>query len=407
MDGRRLLFGWALALNACASGPTPAPYPPPPPPPLAAERANPAPVAGPAASPSGPVLPPASPAVERSPFGTLDGKDAWLFTLTNRHGLKAKITNFGATLVAFEVPDRNGTLADIVLGMDDVAGYEHGTAFLGATVGRVANRIRNAKFELEGKTYALAPNDKPHTLHGGPTGWSKRFWEAKPVETAEGPALELTYVSKDGEEGYPGTVTVKTTYTLSETDELRVVMEAVTDRTTIVNMAHHSYWNLGGVGSGLITDHEVTLYADEYTPGDPLVPTGAVKPVKGTPFDFTTSKPAGRDLEKTGAKPVGYDHNFVVRGEPNALRPVARVRDRKSGRVLTLEANQPGVQFYTGNFLDGSIHAKGKSYPQHSAFCLETQKFPNAINVPAWREQVILKPGETYRHVMVHRFSSE
>ena len=406
MHAKRLLFGWALTLGACASGPTPAPYPPPPPPPIAAQPANLAETAAPAA-PSAPVLPPPPPALERASFGTVDGKEAWLFTLTNRHGLKAKITNFGATLVAFEVPDRTGKLADIVLGMDDVAGYEHGTAFLGATVGRIANRIRNAKFELEGKTYALAPNDKPHTLHGGPTGFSKRFWEAKQAETPEGPALELTYVSKDGEEGYPGTVSAKTTYTLTENDELKVVMEAVSDRTTIVNMAHHSYWNLGGVGSGLITDHELTLYADEYTPGDPVVPTGAVKPVKGTPFDFTTVKPIGRDLQKTGAKPIGYDHNYVVRGEPNALRPVARVRDPKSGRVLTLEANQPGVQFYSGNFLDGSIHAKGTTYPQHSAFCLETQKYPNAINVPAWREQAILKAGEPYRHVMVHRFTLE
>jgi aldose 1-epimerase len=407
VHAKGLFFGWVLTLGACAAGPTPAPYPPPPPPPVAGHSAPPAETAGPAAAPAAPVLTPAAPAIERAPFGTLGGKEIGLFTLSNRHGLKAKITNFGATLVALEVPDRNGQLADIVLGMDDVAGYANGSAFLGATVGRVANRIRNAKFELDGKKYELSANDKPHTLHGGPTGWAKRLWEAKPLETPEGPALELSYVSQDGEEGYPGTVTAKTTYTLTHEDQLKVVMEAVSDRTTLVNMAHHSYWNLGGVGSGLITDHEVTLFADAYTPGDPLVPTGTVKPVKGTPFDFTTAKPVGRDLQQTGGKPVGYDHNFVVRGDPDALRPVARVHDPKSGRVLTLEANQPGVQFYSGNFLDGSIHAKGTTYPQHSALCLETQKFPNAVNVPAWRQQVILKAGETYRHVMIHHFSTE
>jgi aldose 1-epimerase len=294
-----------------------------------------------------------------------------------------------------------------VLGYENAESYATGSVFLGATIGRVANRIRNAKFKLEGKDYALAPNDKPHTLHGGPTGWSKRVWEAAPLETPLGPALKLTYVSKDGEEGYPGTVSATTTYTLTQNDELRIEMEAVTDRATLVNMAHHSYWNLGGVGAGAITEHELTLFADAYTPGDPLVPTGAVKPVKGTPFDFTTAKPIGLDLAKTGGKPVGYDTNFVVRGEPNALRPVAKVRDPKSGRVLTLEANQPGVQVYSGNFLDGSIHAKGTSYAQYGALCLETQKFPNAVNVPAWHEQAILKPGETYKHVMVHRFSVE
>ncbi|HEV8550082.1 MAG TPA: aldose epimerase family protein [Polyangiaceae bacterium] len=321
--------------------------------------------------------------------------------------MSVKITNFGATVVSVEVPDRNGKLADIVLGLDSAESYAAGTAFLGSTVGRVANRVRDAKFELDGKTYRLTANDPPHSLHGGPTGFYKRVWQPEVLETPDGPALKLTYVSADGEEGFPGKVSATTTYTLTHNDELRVEMEAVTDKPTLVNLAHHSYWNLGGVGSGPITDHELTLFADAYTPGDPIVPTGVVKPVKGTPFDFTSEKPVGKDLLKAGGKPVGYDTNFVVRGEPNALRPVAKLRDPKSGRVLTLEANQPGVQFYSGNFLDGSIHGKGTSFPQYSGLCLETQKFPAAINVPAWREQVILKPGQTYRHVMIHRFSVE
>lgn len=330
-----------------------------------------------------------------------------MFTLSNAHGLKAKITNFGATLTSLEVPDRYGKLADVVLGLDDLESYERGTAFLGATVGRVANRIRDAKFSLDGKDYRLAANDPPHHLHGGPKGFYKVIWDAKPVETPAGPSLELTYVSNDGEEGYPGTLTAKTTYTLSDANELKIEMVATTDRTTLVNLAHHSYWNLGGYDSGPITDHELTLFADAYTPGDPVVPTGVVKLVKGTPFDFTVAKPIGRDLEKAGGKPAGYDHNFVVNGEPNTLRPVATLRDPQSGRVLRLEANQPGVQFYSGNFLDGSIHGKGTSFARRSGLCLETQKFPNAVDVPAWRDQVVLKPGATYRHLMIHRFGVE
>jgi aldose 1-epimerase len=349
----------------------------------------------------------ASAPVEHAASGKADGKDVWLFTLTNAHGLKAKITNFGATLTSLEVPDRNGKLADVVLGLDSVEAYERGTSFLGATVGRVANRIRNAKFSLEGEEYHLAANDPPHHLHGGPRGLYKVVWDAKLVTTPAGPSLELTYVSKDGEEGYPGTLSAKTTYTLTDANELRIEMVATTDRTTLVNLAHHSYWNLGGYAAGPITEHELTLFADAYTPGDPVVPTGAIKAVKGTPFDFTSAKPIGRDLEQAGGKPIGYDHNFVVNGEPNTLRPVAKLRDPKSGRVLWLEANQPGVQFYSGNFLDGSIHGQGTNYAQRSGLCLETQKFPDAVNVPAWRDQVVLKPGETYRHVMIHRFGVE
>ncbi len=390
-----------MLITACA-GPTPVPNeppgPPPPAPPKALASQGPAPSTAP---------PPAAPLLDRARYGTIDGKEVWLFTLSNKNGLKVTISDFGATVVAVEVPDRHGQLADVVLGLDNLESYQKGTAFLGVTVGRVANRIRDAKFKLEGKEYLLAANDKPHHLHGGPTGWFKRTWQAEAKQTDEGPALVLGYVSKDGEEGYPGTVLAKVTYTLTEKNELRVEMEATTDRTTLVNMAHHSYWNLGGVGSGPVTAHELTLFADAYTPGDPIVPTGAVKPVTGTPFDFTSPKPVGRDLVKAGGTPVGYDTNFVVRGEPNALRPVARLRDPKSGRVLTLEANQPGVQVYSGNFLDGSIHGKGTSFAQYGGICLETQKFPNAVNVPAWREQAILKPGEQYRHVMIHRFGVE
>ncbi|MBC8134049.1 MAG: galactose mutarotase, partial [Deltaproteobacteria bacterium] len=301
-----------------------------------------------------------------------------------------------------------GRLADVVLGFDDVDGYVRDSPYFGATVGRVANRIRGARFELDGSPFQVVANDKGHHLHGGTKGWDKVVWAAAPFESSEGPALKLTYVSPDGDEGYPGTVWVTTTYTLTHKNDLRIDMSATADRTTVVNMVHHTYWNLGGAGSGPITDHELLLHADAYTPGDPVVPTGIQTPVKGTPFDFTAVKAIGRDLRAAGGDPVGYDHNFVVNGSPDQMRNVARLKDPKSGRVMTLRADQPGVQFYSGNFLDGKIVGKGgKAYAQHTGLCLETQKFPNAVNVPGWASQVVLKPGETYKHTMIHRFTAE
>lgn len=350
---------------------------------------------------------PGTAAITSTAFGKLGDRPVELYTLTNRKGLVAKITTYGAILTEMHVPDRTGRLADVVAGFETLDGYLKRPPYFGAIVGRVANRIANAEFTLEGTHYTLAANDKPHHLHGGTKGWDKVVWSARPAETADGPSLELTYVSKDGEEGYPGTVAARTIYTLTHDNELRIDMEATTDKATLVNMAHHSYWNLGGHASGTILDHELTLYADRYTPGAPMVPYGDTKPVAGTPFDFTSAKTIGRDLTRTGGSPIGYDHNFVVNGEPNQLRPVARLKDPASGRVLTLTADQPGVQFYTGNFLDGSLTGKGATYVQHSALCLETQRFPNAINVPGWRDQAILRPGQRYHHRMIHTFSAE
>src|SRR5262245_20228553 len=280
-----------------------------------------------------------------APFGKLGDTPVQLYTLTNKNGLVAKITNYGAIVTELHVPDKDGRLADVVLGIEDFDGYVKGHPYFGAIVGRVANRIRNAEFTLDGTRYTLASNDKPHHLHGGKRGWDKVVWSAVPIDTGEGPALELTYVSTDGEEGYPGTVTAKAVYTLNNENELRVEMQATTDKTTLVNMAHHGYWNLGGHNSGTILDHELTLFADYYTPGTPMVPDGRITAVKGTPFDFTAAKPIGKDLKHTGGTPIGYDHNFVVNGEPNRLRPVARLRDPKSGRVRTVSADQPRVQF--------------------------------------------------------------
>ena len=356
---------------------------------------------------SAPAIEQRAPAATAAPFGKVDDIPVELYTLTNKNGLIAKITNFGATVVELHVPDRTGALADIVLGFDNVDAYAAGGPYFGAIVGRVANRIGNARFTLDGKEYPLVANDKPHHLHGGRKGWDKVVWGATLSNSADGSSLALTHVSKDGEEGYPGTVSAKTIYTLTNDNELKVEMQATTDPTTLVNMAHHSYWNLGGHNSGTILDHVMTLSADQYTPGTPMVPDGRVMAVKGTPFDFTSPKAIGHDLKQIGNTPTGYDHNFVLNGAPNQLRPVARVKDPKSGRVMTLSADQPGVQFYTGNFLNGSAKGKGATYAQYSGFCLETQKFPNAINIPAWRDQVILKPGQAYRHVMIHKFSVE
>jgi len=345
-----------------------------------------------------------SKAIEKTKWGEADGKEIDVYTLINKHGLIAKITNLGATLTELDVPDRKGKSGDVVLGWDTLAQYETNPPYLGATVGRVANRIANAKFELDGKTYKLAANNGVHHLHGGVKGWNKLVWAGAASETADGPSLKLTLVSKDGDEGYPGTVHATTTYTLTKDDELRIEMEATTDKPTAVNMAHHSYWNLSA-GPGDIKDEVLTLYADKYTPG--LPPDGKVLPVAGTPYDFTKPKSFGQDLMKTGEKPPGYDDNFIINGDPHALRPVARVEDPKSGRVMTIQANQPGAQVYTSNFMDGSTEGRGRKHSQFAAFCIETQKFPNSLNVPAWKDEVVLRPGQTYKHVMLVKFSTE
>lgn len=346
--------------------------------------------------------------IEQSDWGSHEGQPVHLYTLINQNGLVLKVTNFGATVTELHVPDASGKLGDVVLGFDSLDGYRKQYAYIGATVGRVANRIRGSRFSLDGVEFPLPANDGENHLHGGPRGFDEVVWSAEAEPTTEGPRVRLSYVSPAGDQGYPGTLSAQVTYTLTNDNTLRVVMSATTDAPTIVNLAHHGYWNLGGHDSGSIADHELVLYADDYTPGDPQIPTGAVVPVAGTPYDFRQPRPVGRDFAELTSQPVGYDTNWVVRGEPGKLRPVARLRDPKSGRVLTLEADQPGVQLYTGNYLDGSVSGKGGvAYAQHGALCLETQKFPNAINVPEWADQVVLRPGQAYEHTMVHRFSVE
>lgn len=350
-------------------------------------------------------------AITEAPYGSVGGKDVKLYTLTNKNGLVLKVTNYGCIVTELHAPDKSGKMADIVLGYDKLDDYLKATPYFGAVIGRVANRIKNAQFSLDGKTVKLNANNDKNALHGGKFGWDKVIWTAEPTETEAGPAIKFTYVSKDGDENYPGTVTAHNTYTLTNSNEFKVDMDATTDKTTVVSMAHHTYWNLGGHDSGPITNEELTLFADQYTPGpsatDP-VPDGKVKAVKGTPFDFTSVKPIGKDLKEAGGKPIGFDANWVVKGDPHTLRPVAKLKDPKTGRVLELSADQPGVQFYSGNFLDGSNKGKGGVvYQQYTGLCLESQKYPNSINVPAWKDEVILKPGVTYKHAMVHKLSAE
>jgi aldose 1-epimerase len=350
-------------------------------------------------------------AIVKASYGKVDGKSVDLYTLTNASGAFAKITNYGAIVTELHVPDKAGKLGDVVLGFDNVDDYVKKSPYFGAIVGRVANRIKDATFELDGKTYKLNANDAPHHLHGGKKGWDKVIWKAEGKETPAGPSLVLTHVSPDGEENYPGTVTATAIYTLTNDNELKVDMTATTDKTTLVNMAHHTYWNLAG--GGTILDHVLTMPADKYTPGPAnpdgkvAVPDGKVVPVKGTPFDFTVAKPIGKDLNAAGGKPVGYDHNWVVNGDAKALRMVATLKDPKSGRVLTISADQPALQFYSGNFMDGKTKGKGVTHVQYAGLCLESQKSPNSVNVPAWRAEVVLKPGQTYKHTMVHKFTTE
>ena len=348
---------------------------------------------------------------EKEPFGTLkDGSSASLYTLVNANGVRARITDYGAILVSLEVPDRDGEMANIVLGFDTLDAYVDGHPFFGATVGRYGNRIANGKFTLDSVEYSLAINNGPNHLHGGDVGFDKRIWGAQARETANGPAIAFTYTSADGEEGYPGTVRTTVTYTLTNADELRIDYSARTDKATPVNLTHHSYFNLAGEGNGDILDHELTLNADHYLPvDDTLIPTGAIAAVKGTPLDFTMPHPIGERIGQIEGAHFGggYDHCVVVNRGNDALRLAARVRHVGSGRVLEISTTEPGVQFYTGNFLDGSeVGPSGKPYTKHAGFCLEAQHYPDSPNKPSF-PSTILQPGQTYGQTTVHRFFAE
>jgi aldose 1-epimerase len=347
--------------------------------------------------------------VDKKAFGkTSDGTGVDLYVLTNTQGMKAKVMTYGAILTELDVPDKNGKLGDVVLGFSNLKGYLEGHPYFGATVGRVANRIAKGKFTLNGREYKLAVNNGPNALHGGKKGFDKVVWKAAPVETEDGVAVKFTYRSPDGEEGYPGNLTATVTYTLTNDNSLRLTYTAKTDKATPVNLSNHSYFNLAGPGSGDILKHEMMLKADKYTPvDDTLIPTGEIKAVKGTPLDFTSPATIGARIDKLKGEPRGYDHNFVLNMKGNRLTLAARVREPKTGRVMEMYTTEPGVQFYTGNFLDGKQKGKGGVvYKKHQGFCLEAQHFPDSVhhaNFPS----VILEPGKTYKQTTVYKFSAK
>ena len=336
-------------------------------------------------------------------FGqTPDGKQVDLYTLTNTGGIRARIISFGAILVSLEVPDRNGNLADITLGFDKLDGYLGEHPYFGGIIGRYANRIGKAKFKLDGVEYKLAANNDENHLHGGIKGFDKKVWKLEDIGvTTEGAMVKLSYISEDGEEGYPGNLACSVIYTLTEDDELKISYEAETDKKTVVNLTNHSYFNLSGQGSGDILGHEMMINADKYTVVDEgLIPTGENRNVKGTPMDFTTPMTIGSRIAQVEG---GYDHNYVL-NSGGTLTLAAKVQEPTSGRIMEIHTDQPGVQFYTGNFLDGSITGKaGKVYKKHYGFCLETQHFPDSPNKPDF-PSVVLQPGQKYATTTVHKF---
>ena len=349
--------------------------------------------------------------MRKAPFGkTKDGQPVDLYTLANASGMEVAITNYGGTVVSIKVPDRNGKFADVVLGFDNFDGYLNNTPFFGVIVGRYGNRIAKARFTLDGHEYHLAANDNGNSLHGGLKGFDKQVWKARDASTQEVPALELTYLSKDGEEGYPGNLTATVTYSLTPKNELKIDYAATTDKDTVLNLTNHSYFNLAGQGEGDILSHLIAINASRFTPVDStLIPTGELKGVAGTPFDFRKGTRIGARIDADDQQIKfgrGYDHNFVLRRAGGELIPAARVVETSSGRVLEVLTTQPGVQFYTANFLDGTVRGKGgKAYQRRSAFCLETQHFPDSPNHPEF-PTAVLKPGGHFQSTTIFRFST-
>jgi aldose 1-epimerase len=343
--------------------------------------------------------------LEHKIFGkTPDGAEVKIYTLSNSKGMTAKVTDYGGILTELWVPDRNGRPGNVVLGFDNLDRYAKGHPFFGATTGRVANRIAKGKFTLDGKEYTLAVNNGPNHLHGGVKGFDKRVWKSRPLRgLSREVAVEFTYASQDGEEGYPGALTTTVVYTLTDDNELRIDYTATTDKATIVNLTNHSYFNLGDSGS--ILDHVLMINADRYTAADDtLIPTGELAPVKGPGLDFTQPRRIGERIADYMSFAKGYDHNFVLNSGGNSLAMAARVQEPKSGRVMEVWTTEPGVQLYCGNHLDGSLTGVGGAvYKQHTGFCLETQHFPDSINKPSF-PSVILRPGETFKSTTAHRF---
>ncbi len=346
-------------------------------------------------------------------FGkTPDGQPVDLYVLTNKSGAEASITNYGGAVVSLKVPDRNGKFADVVLGYDNADGYVADKSFFGALIGRYGNRIGHAQFALDGKTYTLAKNNGENSLHGGIKGFNKALWTAKTHSVKGGQSLELSYLSKDGEEGFPGNLKVTVIYTLTNTNALKIEYSATTDKKTVVNLTNHSYFNLTGQASGDILSHQLMIPADMFTPVDAgLIPTGELRDVAGTPFDFRKPTAIGARIDQDDEQLKlggGYDHNFVLRPPMDRAEFLAaRVVEPTSGRVMEVWTTEPGVQFYTSNFLDGKTIGKGGvGYPKHAAFCLETQHFPDSPNQPKF-PSVVLNPGARYHTITTYKFSTE
>ncbi len=334
------------------------------------------------------------------------GEPVTRYTLKNSMGMTATLIDYGATLIALEVPDRDGNSDDIVLGFDRVDPYTGASPYMGSTVGRYANRIALGEFSLDGESHTLAANDEPNHLHGGNVGFDKVMWEGEPIEADHGVGVRFTYLSKDGEEGYPGNLRCTVTYILGVRNELRIEYEAETDKPTHVNLTNHSYFNLAGAASGsTILGHELMVGASRYTVADEsLIPTGEIAPVEGTPFDFSAARVIGARI---GEVEGGYDFNFVLDSDTGLAATAARVSHKGTGRVMEIRTTEPGLQFYTGNFLDGTLTGKGGTvYERNFGFCLEAQKFPDTPNKPQFPSSV-LRPGESYHQTTTHRFSTE
>jgi aldose 1-epimerase len=350
------------------------------------------------------------PAISKAPFGkTPEGVSVDIYTLRNRKGMEARIATYGGIVVSLNTPDKAGKFDDVVLGYEHLDDYIKRNPYFGALVGRYGNRIAKGKFTLNGKKYALPINNGVNHLHGGVKGFDKVVWEAKPMETPEGPALQLRYLSKDGEEGYPGNLSVTATYTLTQDNALRLDFEATTDQETICNLTHHSYFNFHGGGD--VMDYLVQINAETFTPVDAAqIPTGELKPVAGTPFDFRKPQAIGARIHSPDEQlkhAKGYDHNWVFDKPAGQLGLAARVADTRSGRCMEVWTTEPGMQFYAGNFLDGTITGKGKrAYHYRHAFCMEPQHFPDSPNQPQF-PSVVLKPGKVYKNTIIYKFSTE
>lgn len=348
--------------------------------------------------------------ISKEPFGSADGKPVELYTLKNSKGAEAKIMTYGGIVQSLKVPDKNGHFDDVVLGYDDVAGYIKETPYFGALIGRYGNRIGGAKFTLEGKTYTLATNNGPNTLHGGLKGFDKVVWKVVKADvSSKGPRLELSYLSPDGEEGFPGNLNVTATYTLTDDNELRLDFAATTDKPTVCNLTHHSYFNLRGQGNGDILGHEVYINSDKTTPVDSgLIPTGDYASVDGTPFDFRKPTAIGARINDPNTQlqyGPGYDHNWVVNKPLGKLGLMSRVYEPTIGRVMEVYSDESGVQFYVGNFLDGTIIGKGgKVYQRRTGFCMEPQHYPDSPNKPQF-PSTELKPGQTFHNTIIYKFS--